>query len=119
VPNPVVHFEIMGRDRKKLQEFFGKLFGWKIDDNNPMNYGVVDTAAGGINGGIGQAPGNPSYVTFYVSVDDPAATLDKATSLGGKVCMPPMPIPGVGTIAMFQDPEDHVIGIIKPDRPAK
>ena len=54
MPNPVVHFEIQARDPKKVQEFYQKLFDWHIDDNNPMDYGMVDThAEGGINGGIG------------------------------------------------------------------
>jgi predicted enzyme related to lactoylglutathione lyase len=115
VPNPVIHWEITAQDQKKLQEFYASLFGWKINDNNPMGYGLVDTAAGGINGGLMQRQGSqPSYVTFYVSVEDPAATLAQATSLGGKTCLPATPIPDVGTIGMFQDPEGHVIGIIKP-----
>jgi predicted enzyme related to lactoylglutathione lyase len=114
VPNPVIHWEIAAQDRKKLQEFYASLFGWKVNDDNPMGYGLVDTAAGGINGGIMQCQGSqPSYVTFYVHVDDPAATLAKVASLGGKTCLPPTPIPNVGTIGMFQDPEGHVIGIIK------
>jgi predicted enzyme related to lactoylglutathione lyase len=118
VPNPVIHFEIAAGDRKKLQQFYTNLFGWKINDDNPMNYGVVDTAAGGINGGFMQRQGEqPSYVTFYVSVDDPAATLAKATSLGGKTCLQATPIPNVGTIGMFQDPEGHVIGVIKMLKP--
>ena len=49
---PVVHFEILGKDPKKLQGFYGDLFGWHIDANNPMNYGIVDThGEGGSAGG--------------------------------------------------------------------
>ena len=118
MPNPVIHWEIAARDRKKVQEFYASLFGWSVNDNNPMNYGLVDTAAGGINGGIMQCQGEqPPYVTFYVHVEDPAATLARATSLGGKICLPATPIPDVGTIGLFQDPEGHLIGIIKMLRP--
>jgi predicted enzyme related to lactoylglutathione lyase len=119
VPNPVIHWEIMARDRKKMQEFYSDLFGWTVNDNNPMNYGLVDTAAGGINGGIMQTvPPQPSLVTFYVDVEDPAGTLARAESLGGKTVLPATPIPNVGTIGMFQDPEGHCIGIIKMLKPA-
>src|SRR5439155_21316619 len=97
---------------------YAKRFGWTVDDKNPMNYGVVHTGAGGINGGIMQAvPEQPSIVTFYVHVEDPAATLANAAALGGKTLMPPTPIPNVGTIALFQDPEGHCIGIIKMLQP--
>src|SRR5437879_5477237 len=82
---PVTHFEIHGKDGKKTQEFYSKLFGWNIDANNPMNYGMV-AAAGerGIGGGVTQSQDNKPMVTFYVEVDDLDASLKKAESLGGK-----------------------------------
>ena len=39
--NPVTHFEIHGNDGKKAQDFYAAVFGWSIDANNPMNYGIV------------------------------------------------------------------------------
>jgi predicted enzyme related to lactoylglutathione lyase len=111
--NPVVHFEIVGKDLAKLTGFYNQLFGWNIDANNPMNYGMVDTASNGqgIAGGIGQ--GDQPMVTFYVQVPDPQAALDRAVALGGKVVQPVMEIPGVVTMAVFADPEGHAIGIVK------
>jgi predicted enzyme related to lactoylglutathione lyase len=115
MPNPVVHFEVIGKDAKKLQDFYSQLFGWNVDANNPMNYGVVSAQDGnGIGGGIGPAQGPSSYVTVYVQVDDPQAYLDKAVKLGGKVAMPPMEIPGEHmTVAQFTDLEGNLIGIMK------
>jgi hypothetical protein len=43
---PVVHFEIMGGEGGQLEKFYSELFGWKINSNNPMKYGVVDTGGG-------------------------------------------------------------------------
>ena len=34
---PVVHFEVVGKDGAALQSFYSELFGWEIDANNPMN----------------------------------------------------------------------------------
>ena len=75
--NPVVHFEVTGKDGKKLQDFYAKTFGWKIDASNPMNYGVVDNAGEGIGGGISAGDGGTKQVTFYIAVDNPQAYLDK------------------------------------------
>jgi len=113
--NPVVHWEINAKDGRKLQQFYASLFDWKVDTNNPMDYGMVDTeGTGGIGGGIGQAQdGAPTYVTFYVQVPDLQAYLDKAEKLGGKTILPPTEIPNVVTIAMFQDPEGNSIGLLK------
>ena len=99
MPNPVIHFEVVGKDGNALREFYTNLFEWKIDANNPMNYGIVDTGGGsGIGGGVGE---------------DLQGTLDKAVSLGGKIVMPVTEIPNMVTLAQFADPEGHMIGLVK------
>ena len=117
MPNPVVHFEIQSSNPEKLHEYYSALFGWHIDANNPMNYGVVSTHAGkGIDGGIGgKQEGAPNTVTFYVESDDMEASLKKAEELGGKVVMPVTEIPNMVTFALFSDPEGNVVGIVKSE----
>ncbi len=111
---PVVFFEIRGKDSKRLQEFYASLFGWKIDSNNPMNYGMVEPGIGGpeegVGGGIVKA--EEPLVTFYVQVVDLNETLAKAEEMGGKVVMQPMDFPNGPTIAMFDDPEGNTIGLV-------
>jgi len=117
---PVVHWEINARDAGRLQEFYSKLFGWKVNADNPMHYGLVNTGSKqGANGGIGQSdPSAPTpSVTFYVQVSDLQKHLDRAESLGGRAIMPPTEIPGMVTMAMFTDPEGNVIGMVKEEAP--
>ena len=117
---PVVHWEINARDAGRVQEFYSKLFDWKVNANNPMHYGLVNTGSKqGANGGIGQNdPSAPApSVTFYVQVSDLQKYLDRAESLGGKTIMPPTEIPGMVTMAMFTDPEGNVIGMVKEEAP--
>jgi predicted enzyme related to lactoylglutathione lyase len=117
---PVVHFEIVGKDADKLQDYYSELFGWEIDSNNPMKYGVVqregntNADGAGIGGGVGPGPeGYPGHVTFYVEVPDVEAALAKAESLGGTRMMgPDKPMEGV-EIGLFNDPEGHVIGLVR------
>jgi predicted enzyme related to lactoylglutathione lyase len=109
----VVHFEVIGKDGKKLQDFYSKLFDWKIDANNPMNYGMVNPDDSGLGGGISAGQQGDSHVTFYVEVEDLNEYLKKVESLGGKTVMPPMDVPGGPQLAMFADPEGHVIGMTK------
>ena len=117
---PVVHFEVIGKDGDKLRSYYSELFGWEIDSNNPMNYGMVSREGNlapdgsGIGGGVAGGPdGYEGHVTFYVQVDDPKAYLDKAEKLGGRAIMGPMDVPGGPTIALFADPEGHVVGLVK------
>ncbi len=110
---PVVHFEVTGKDGPALHSFYGRLFDWKINADNPWNYGMVEAGPeGGIGGGIGQSP-HASYATFYVQEPDPQATLDQAVEMGGQVVMPVTEIPGAVTMALFSDPEGHIIGLVK------
>lgn len=117
---PVVHFEIAGKDAEKLWSFYGEMFGWEVDASNPMNYGVVArddnvSADGwGIGGGICAMPDEmPGYITVYAEVPDVEVALTKAERLGGKRLMGPEQIPDGPEIGMFQDPEGRPFGVIK------
>jgi predicted enzyme related to lactoylglutathione lyase len=119
---PVVHFEVMGKDGAALRSFYSELFGWKIDADNPMNYGIVQRDGNvspdgvGIGGGVGEAPeGYSGHVTFYIAVPDVEAALAKAESLGGSRMMGPDKVMDTTMeIGQFKDPEGHVIGVVKP-----
>ena len=117
---PVVHFEVIGKDGEKLQGYYSELFGWEIDSANPMNYGTVQregnvNAQGiGIGGGIGVGPADyPGHVTFYVEVPDVEAALAKAESLGGSRTMGPEQMAEGVEIGLFTDPEGHTVGVVK------
>ncbi|HVE92965.1 MAG TPA: VOC family protein [Actinomycetota bacterium] len=117
MPNPVVHFEIMGKESAKTQQFYRDLFEWPVDANNPMNYGMVPGGEGGIGGGIGGteggAEGHPG-VMIYVGVPDVDAALQKANSLGATTVMGKTEVPGANvTIGMFTDPDGNQIGLVQ------
>ena len=74
---PVVHFEIIGKDGEAMRNYYSELFGWEINADNPINYGTVDregntNAEGiGIGGGVGVGPeGYDGHVTVYIEVPD-------------------------------------------------
>ena len=121
--NPVVHFEVIGRDAQALQSFYKDAFDWQMElalPSAPQESGYYAMAhpggEGGINGGIGAAmDGGVGHVTFYVAVPDLEAALSKIESLGGSTVMGPTDVPGGPSIAMFADPEGHRVGLVKVD----
>lgn len=118
--NPVVHFEIGAEDVARAREFYARLFDWQIDVG-PSGYGAVRTGSGdGIGGGIMPTPdGRPAWVTFYVAVDDLEKHLALAEELGGRRIMGPTPIDGMGSFAIFADPDGNVLGLFtEPPVPA-
>lgn len=118
---PVVHFEVIGKDAEKLQSYYGELFGWEMNAENPMRYGMVsregnvNADGAGIGGGIGGGmPNYDGHVTFYVEVPDVEQALRKAEQLGGKRVMGPAAPEGAQVeLGQFTDPEGHLIGVVK------
>ncbi len=118
--NAVVHFEIGGPDDAPLVAFYGELFGWKLQPFGGGGYTLIDTnGGGGINGGIGRSQTGEPWSTFYVEADDLQAVLDKAESLGAKTVMPVTDFGGAVTIAMFNDPDGLLVGLVKAADPAQ
>jgi uncharacterized protein len=124
---PVLHFEVIGRDPANLRTYYNDLFGWEFDTSGPVseavsqrgNYGFVNrntTSDGtGIPGGVGGGAGYESHALFYVGVPDVEAALEKAESLGGKRLMGPESKPGGGlVVGHFSDPEGNLIGLAGP-----
>ena len=110
---PVVRFEIMGGKGNQLEEFYKELFGWKIESNNPMKYGMVDTGSpGGINGGVGASQDGKNRVSVYIEVEDLSAALANVEKLGGKTILPPSQVPSGPKLAMFADPAGNVTCLV-------
>ena len=108
----VIHVEVTGKDGPALQRFYSEIFDWQLDTDNPGGYGMYRSGEG-VDSGIGAAQdGGSGLVTFYVHTDDPAATLEQVESLGGRVIMPLTEVAPETTIALFADPEGHVVGLM-------
>jgi predicted enzyme related to lactoylglutathione lyase len=115
---PVVHFEVIGLDGDKLQNYYGELFGWEFDTDNDQGYGVVaregavNSEGVGIGGGVARGPeGYDGHVTFYVEVPDVEASLARAESLGGSRVFGPDEVFEGLVLGQFTDPEGHLIGL--------
>lgn len=110
--NPVTHFEVVGKDAQALQAFYGEAFGWEMAPAMPSYAMAHPGGEAGINGGIGAAmDGGSGHVTFYVEVADLEAALTVIERLGGRCVVGPMDVPNGPRLALFSDPEGHVVGL--------
>lgn len=112
MPNPIVYFEITGKDKPGLDDFYTAVFDWQLAPAGD-NYSHI-LPGGGINGGIGRTmDGGASYVTFYVEVASIEDTLSVVEGRGGQRVMGPEQMPNGPLIALFTDPEGRTIGLIQ------
>jgi hypothetical protein len=109
--------EILTSDLAGAKTFYRKLFNWDLEpagmpgtDYTLVKYGGEQM--GGMMTIPAQAQGMPPAWGIYVTVDDVDATARLAAEIGGKLCMGPQDIPGVGRFCVIQDPQGAMISLI-------
>ena len=125
--NPVVHFEMPAEDRKRMADFYAKVFGWKTQQlgEDMGNYVLATTTdsdekgpkkPGAINGGFFQKTDDkPSqYPSVVIAVEDIKEHMKKVEKAGGKVLGEPWDIPGVGLYVSFFDTEGNRVSMLQP-----
>jgi uncharacterized protein len=122
IMDKVNHFEIPVDDKKKAQEFYGKVFGWKFREEAEMDYTMVRTTevdenhmpkdVGAINGGMYKrdenSAKNPVIVITVASLDE---TAEKIKESGGEIVREKVKVGEMGYYAQFKDCEGNVLGI--------
>jgi hypothetical protein len=112
--------ELMSNDVGAAKAFYETAMGWTFDAM-PMDEGTYwlakngDTPAGGMMAmPDGMPPGTPSHWMAYIAVDDIDARLAQAEANGGTILKPAFDVPGIGRIAIIQDPSGGAIGWMTP-----
>ena len=127
--NPVVHFEMPAEDRKRIADFYTKVFDWKTQQlgEDMGNYVLATTTdsdengpkkPGAINGGFFQKTDDKpaQYPSVVIGVDDIKEHINRVEKSGGNVLGEPLNIPGIGLYVSFFDTEGNRVGMIQPVR---
>ncbi|MBI2011273.1 VOC family protein [Candidatus Daviesbacteria bacterium] len=126
--DPVVHFEMPAKDKKRVAKFYSSVFGWQMNQlgQDMGNYLLANTTEtdkngmpkkpGGINGGFweyqeGQGDQIPHIV---ISVDNLKESMKNVKEAGGEILGETMNIPGIGEFVMFKDSEGNSVGMLQP-----
>ena len=108
----VIHVEVTGSDGDALQRFYRDVFGWNLDTNNPGGYGMY-RQDNGITGGIGAAGnGQPPRRQALRPHRQPPGGVGQGRGRWRKGTAAPDRGRGRTTIALFADPEGHIVGIM-------
>ena len=120
-----VWHDLMTTDLPAAKAFYTSVAGWgtEVWEGGGMPY-TMWTVKGTAIGGMMQLPaeaatgGAPPHWLGYVGTPDIDATAAQVTALGGKVMVPPTPIPTVGKFAVVSDPYGAVFALFTPEKDA-
>ena len=94
--------------------FYGKVVGFGTG-RTPNGEGTVFLAGDRSVADIQAArSGIPSYWATYVAVANAEASWDRAARLGGRIVVPRIDVPKVGTISVVADPDGATLGLFQP-----
>ncbi|MBZ0116420.1 MAG: VOC family protein [Sandaracinaceae bacterium] len=103
-------------DMAKAKTFYAAVCGWK-DAAGTAGMPVLCAPDGTQVVDHQQAQNMPPNFLTYVVVETVEKANARVTALGGKVMMPRIDIPKVGTISVISDPQGAFIGLFKPEMP--
>lgn len=125
--NNLRHFAINCDDVARAKRFYENVFGWKFSAWGPPDFFRIATGSKsepGVEGAIQKrreiVKGMPIYgyeCSFGVENVDAIVTATEAN--GGKIVMPKVTIPTVGTLIFVQDPERNIVGAMQYDSAAE
>ncbi len=116
--SPAILFEIVALNREALVEFYANVFDWPAQSDTGYDLIRFPPAPRELIGIIADAvPGKRGWgkgVTFYIQVDSLEASLDKIKAYGGAAVVAPFAVDREGLrIAMFEDPECNLVGLVE------
>jgi predicted enzyme related to lactoylglutathione lyase len=108
LPGKFVWFELVTKDAKKAQAFYGEVLGWTVRafPMGPHTYEMIyaeDTMIGGYASPRSDAA--PALWLSYVSVEDVDAAAKLVVAGGGKLLEPARDVPGAGRMVRIADPQ--------------
>jgi predicted enzyme related to lactoylglutathione lyase len=110
--------DILTSDPDRTKEFYGRLFGWTVEDPGEEYGGYFNFLKDGVMvaGGMrndGES-GVPDLWSVYLATDDADATVERTVAAGGQVMVPAMDVMALGRMAVVVDVGGAVIGMWQP-----
>lgn len=119
-----VWYDLLTTDVNGAKAFYGDVIGWRTQafegGGSPYTMWTVgETPLGGVMPLPDEArkAGAPPHWTAYVFADDVDALTEKATALGGTICVPPTDIPTVGRFSAVADPQGAKLSLFTAKGP--
>jgi predicted enzyme related to lactoylglutathione lyase len=114
-----VWFELVTRDAKKAQAFYGEVLGWKVAPMSmgDVTYEMIALGEKPIGGYTAADKGTAPHWTSYLSVKDIDAAIARVKAEGGKVLEAVKDVPTVGRMVKIADPTGATLNLFQSSQP--
>jgi predicted enzyme related to lactoylglutathione lyase len=110
--------DVLTTDPARTRDFYGRLFGWTVEDPGEEYGGYVNFLSQGIHvAGCMRNDGSagvPDLWSVYLATADAEATVARAADHGGQVMVPAMDVMELGRMAVVADVGGAVVGMWQP-----
>lgn len=117
--NCLTHFEIYGDEPSGLANFYGKVFGWEVEQMPGIAYWRINTGSAEperLNGGLSyRALPDLNGWLLYVQVPLLDETVELIKSLGGSIVRPKTAVPRAAWVTIVSDPAKNIFGVWQAD----
>lgn len=132
--NPVVHFEMPSKDKKRTADFYSTVFGWQMNQmgadmgdyllagTTEVDENRMPKTPGAINGGFFDYQDKPGFNVphLVISVDNIEESIAAVKAAGGTIIGGASgpntidDIPGIGRYISFEDTDGNHVGMLQP-----
>lgn len=127
MPSNLASFAIHADDVQRCRRFYEAVFGWQFQPWGPPDFYLIHTGDAerpGIQGLMHKrmeprGQGGPNCFECTIAVSDLAAVTAAVKAHGGQVLMDHAPVPTVGLLTKFVDPEGNVVGAMAYERESR
>lgn len=111
----LVHTELISSDPNKTKAFLEKVFSWRFEQApGSQPYYMLETPGGDRGGLRGSQGSEQPTVANYVLVADLDETQQNVQEAGGRIVLPRVDVPGMGSFFWFEVPGGPVLACWQP-----
>ncbi len=119
--NCIASFAIHADNVARCRAFYEAVFGWSFEPWGPPDFYLIHTGDEPVTGLLHQrmeprGEGGPNCFECTISVEDIDAVTQAIAENGGQILMDRAPIPTVGVLTKFKDPEGNLVGAMRYEK---
>ena len=119
----IIWNDLTVKNAEEISKFYSEVIGWKTEPVSMGSYNDYnmlrpedDVTGAGICHAHGVNENLPAQWLIYIAVENIEKSVERCTSLGGKVIAPTKFMKGYGKHCIIQDPAGAVCALFEPEK---